>query len=367
MYRYTTTTYQYNNGDQQKDVRNFTELPDGFSHLNKNFPSGTRTRTLHVDGTKSNLPDGFNHLDSHSMRTITKTGADGTTTKVVTKSPGGFDNLTSRPASSASRPASSFDLFRQTDGINTLQNRYTTSTITTTGADGITRTKVITNSDGFNETNGLADDLLTKGFTGSDDSIFSTNEVYGNTNKFAGFTRSFGSDRHSEPLELTKTNVTVEDKQHVEEASLNIHNEYRSLHQDTNSLQWDEQLAGTSQQWADYLAANNSFRHSKLSGVGENLYMFGTSDDIDITKACETAVDSWYAEIKDYDLSTHWQTGEIGHFTQAVWAGSEKLGVGVSKVHQNGLTKIYVVARYKPAGNYVGQYKENVKPLKQKI
>lgn len=199
MYRYTTTTYQYNNGDQQKDVRNFTELPDGFIHLNKNFPSGCRTRILHVDGTKSNLPDGFNHLGGQSMQTITKTGAEGITTKVVTKSPGDFDNSTSRPSSS-------FDLFRQIDGINTLQNRYATSTITTTGSDGITRTKVITNSDGgLNETNGLADNLLRKGFTCSDESIFSTNKVYENTNKFAGFTSSFGSDGRSGPSKLTKT------------------------------------------------------------------------------------------------------------------------------------------------------------------
>ena len=48
-----------------------------------------------------------------------------------------------------------------------------------------------------------------------------------------------------------------------------------------------------------------------------------------------------------------------GHFTQLIWKGSEKLGVGVATSASG---KVYVVARYHPAGNYPNQFTENVFP-----
>ena len=45
-----------------------------------------------------------------------------------------------------------------------------------------------------------------------------------------------------------------------------------------------------------------------------------------------------------------------GHFTQVVWAGSRKLGVGVSC--RDG--KVLVVANYDPPGNFGGQFLKNV-------
>ena len=51
---------------------------------------------------------------------------------------------------------------------------------------------------------------------------------------------------------------------------------------------------------------------------------------------------------------------ETGHFTQLVWKSSEKLGAGMA--FNNDRTKVYVVARYSPPGNYEGQYGDNVFP-----
>ena len=45
------------------------------------------------------------------------------------------------------------------------------------------------------------------------------------------------------------------------------------------------------------------------------------------------------------------------HFTQVVWKGSTKLGVGMAK-GKGGTT---VVATYSPAGNVSGQFPANVK------
>ena len=47
-----------------------------------------------------------------------------------------------------------------------------------------------------------------------------------------------------------------------------------------------------------------------------------------------------------------------GHFTQVVWKGSKELGIGKA-VKGN---KVFVVASYRPPGNYAGRFKENVFP-----
>ena len=56
--------------------------------------------------------------------------------------------------------------------------------------------------------------------------------------------------------------------------------------------------------------------------------------------------------------------GETGHFTQVVWKGSLKLGIGkaTGKIDEQAKTWqcTWVVGRYSPAGNLVGSFQENV-------
>ncbi|CAH3015998.1 unnamed protein product [Porites evermanni] len=49
-----------------------------------------------------------------------------------------------------------------------------------------------------------------------------------------------------------------------------------------------------------------------------------------------------------------------GHFSQVVWKESTKLGIGMAETDENGMKCTYIVGRYKPAGNYGGEYAENV-------
>lgn len=50
-----------------------------------------------------------------------------------------------------------------------------------------------------------------------------------------------------------------------------------------------------------------------------------------------------------------------GHFTQVAWKGTTELGVGrASNTKSNGMVCTYVVGRYRPAGNFMGKFKENV-------
>ena len=54
------------------------------------------------------------------------------------------------------------------------------------------------------------------------------------------------------------------------------------------------------------------------------------------------------------------EPGGAGHFTQVVWKKSTKLGIGKATSKEKGMTCTYVVARYKPAGNYKSQFGDNV-------
>ena len=68
--------------------------------------------------------------------------------------------------------------------------------------------------------------------------------------------------------------------------------------------------------------------------------------------------DAWYSEGERYDYNDRrsYQTG-TGHFTQMVWKASEDVGFARAE----GSTMNFAVAMYSPAGNFLGQYEENVR------
>ena len=62
------------------------------------------------------------------------------------------------------------------------------------------------------------------------------------------------------------------------------------------------------------------------------------------------------------------ENGQTGHFTQVVWKGSVKLGIGkaTGKAFHDGRNWFctWAVGRYSPAGNVEGSYTNNVfKPM----
>ena len=70
-----------------------------------------------------------------------------------------------------------------------------------------------------------------------------------------------------------------------------------------------------------------------------------------------------YDENRYYNYRTGSGNGKtIGHFTQVVWKGSTKFGIGKAYgTRNNGHWKCtWVVARYAAAGNVRGQYPDNV-------
>lgn len=133
------------------------------------------------------------------------------------------------------------------------------------------------------------------------------------------------------------------------------HNKYRQIHQAPN-IKWSASLASDAQKWADYLAANNQFKHDpNRQGQGENLY----ASSGDSQQSCRHATTLFYNEVKDYDFDNPGFTKGTGHFTQVVWVKSTELGVAKAEKNSGGTILVF---RYSPPGNYRGQFPENVKP-----
>ncbi|KAH3748673.1 Golgi-associated plant pathogenesis-related protein 1-like [Dreissena polymorpha] len=147
-----------------------------------------------------------------------------------------------------------------------------------------------------------------------------------------------------------------------EEDALRKHNDLRKKHS-AQALTLADDLTAYAQKWADDIAKRDRMEHSKCTlpsgdSVGENIYMCWSSDGSAAADAND-AVQSWYDEIKDYDFNKQGFAMNTGHFTQVVWKESKELGIAWAKSKGG---SIYVVANYRPSGNYEGDFEANVTP-----
>ncbi|QLL33848.1 hypothetical protein HG536_0F01730 [Torulaspora globosa] len=133
---------------------------------------------------------------------------------------------------------------------------------------------------------------------------------------------------------------------------LNAHNSKRSLHKDTPSLSWSDKLASYAQDYADKYDCSGTLTHSG-GPYGENLAL-----GYDVTGS----VDAWYNEIKSYDYNNPSFSSSTGHFTQVVWKSTTQVGCGIKQC--NNAWGSYVICSYNPAGNMIGDFADNVEPLK---
>lgn len=137
-----------------------------------------------------------------------------------------------------------------------------------------------------------------------------------------------------------------------------LHNQVRAT-VGVAPLVWDPELAAVAQSWVDQCIDNqppaglidhNDGRSDNYPGyVGENVY--GSSGPATPTGA----VGAWAAEEVNYDYpsNTCAPNQVCGHYTQIVWAASERLGCGIS--YCSGLTYANsIVCNYSPGGNNGG-------------
>lgn len=136
---------------------------------------------------------------------------------------------------------------------------------------------------------------------------------------------------------------------------LNKNNEYRALMKDTNPLVWNEDLAVSSQDWADKHVCGDPIVHSGNTYKGEKL---GENIAYGYNFIEAGGVTSWFNEIVDYNFNDPVYSSSTGHFTQLVWAASTEIGCGYKycgEYYGN-----YVVCEYNPEGNIIfnGGYSE---------
>ncbi|KAL5476102.1 hypothetical protein EMCRGX_G026008 [Ephydatia muelleri] len=144
---------------------------------------------------------------------------------------------------------------------------------------------------------------------------------------------------------------------------LNAHNSLRRSvrppARNMKTMKWCRELENTAQNYANQcIWGHNPNRHTwPFSYVGENLYTStGNIQDYG------SVVRSWYDEVKYYNYrsNTCVKSKMCGHYTQVVWAHSDRLGCGVARCaslrnlpsFRNALN---VVCNYGPGGNIVGQ------------
>lgn len=120
-------------------------------------------------------------------------------------------------------------------------------------------------------------------------------------------------------------------------------------------LVWSAKLADHAKKWAQTLAVSNMFEHAPVGadgGEGENLW-FGTKDDY----TPEEMIGFFIDENKQFkrgtfpDVSTTGVWEDVGHYTQLVWKDTREVGCTIA----SNTVRDFLVCRYFPAGNVIGQ------------
>ena len=130
---------------------------------------------------------------------------------------------------------------------------------------------------------------------------------------------------------------------------LSQHNTYRTA-LELPALTWSSTLAQDALVWARHLAKVDNGQHDRsLAGKeGENLW-WGTADAFSYSDM----VTAWGNEKANfhYGIFPDCGKGMIGHYTQMVWKNTQAVGCALAT---NGKMD-YLVCRYSPAGNVIGQ------------
>jgi hypothetical protein len=120
-------------------------------------------------------------------------------------------------------------------------------------------------------------------------------------------------------------------------------------------LTWSDELAKEARGWAATLSRKGALQHSdgeSRRGTGENLWM-GSAGYF----SAEDMVGGFLAERTKFrsgvfpQVSRTGNWSDVGHYTQIIWPVTTEVGCAVVKGEAND----FLVCRYNPAGNVVGQ------------
>ncbi|CAL7938009.1 unnamed protein product [Xylocopa violacea] len=116
------------------------------------------------------------------------------------------------------------------------------------------------------------------------------------------------------------------------------------------TMVWDDDLANVAQRWANQCQfGHDACRDDSRYYVGQNVAMTSTTGTV-ATKPSDIAL-MWYNEVKQMDRNQVRKLTNIngvGHYTQLVWADSDRLGCGKVVYEKNNWKTYYVVCNYGP-------------------
>jgi hypothetical protein len=154
--------------------------------------------------------------------------------------------------------------------------------------------------------------------------------------------------------EERRDGVGGQDLSRLEARLLAVHNRERAA-TGARPLVWDARLATAAASYGPALERLGKLAHSPQAtrlGQGENLWM-GTSGAYRI----EEMARGWADEKRLFRpgifpaVSTSGNWSDVGHYTQMIWKGTSRIGCAVHK----GLRWDFLICRYSPPGNVVGQ------------
>ena len=127
-------------------------------------------------------------------------------------------------------------------------------------------------------------------------------------------------------------------------------------------VKWDNELAAVAQRWAEQcLFAHDQSRDVERFPVGQNLYETTRPKDSALTAMIREAVmglTGWYSEVMSFNpagIDRYQFSPTTGHYTQLVWAKTNRIGCGHISYDMSGSVKKLLVCNYGPSGNFVGQ------------
>lgn len=144
------------------------------------------------------------------------------------------------------------------------------------------------------------------------------------------------------------TKIVYDDSLFISEV-LQQHNTYRKALQ-LPELSWSPALAQDALVWAKHLAKIDNGQHDRsiVGKEGENLW-WGSADAFSYADM----ISAWGNEKNSFHYGVFPDCGKgmIGHYTQVVWKNTQAVGCALASNGQND----YLVCRYSPAGNVIGQ------------
>jgi uncharacterized protein YkwD len=131
---------------------------------------------------------------------------------------------------------------------------------------------------------------------------------------------------------------------------LAIHNRERAA-VGSPALKWSGSLAADAKSWAEHLAQLGALQHATGTGQGENL-SYRSSSGGPSTISTSQLIQGWVSEKNSYNGGPITRGGPVtGHYTQMVWKTTTSVGCGTASSGNS----VYLVCRYSPPGNMLGQ------------